>query len=141
MKAELRTHPEVVALKRQVQQYLDEEGSGNARRALQAKTAKLEKESLQKYRHEWVRQRRDWKVTTRGKVSNGQKGVADMAGTSQERQNTARRVRCDVPQCLEDMRRSIEDLLRLCTSGDIFYYPGEEPVQGLCPFCEQSVNQ
>ena len=140
MKAELRPHPEAVALERQVHQCLDEEGRRNARRALQTKTAKLEKEALRKYRHEWVRQRRDWKVATRGRVPNGQKEVPDVAGAFQERQKTARRVRCDVPQWLEDTHRSTEDLLRLCTSGDIFYYPGEEPVNGSCPFCKQPVN-
>ena len=141
VKTELRTHPEVVALQRQVHQCLDGESRRKAKKALQAKTAKLEKEALKKYRHDWVRQRRDWKVTTRGKISNGQKEVPNVAGVSQERQNIARQVRCDVPQCLEDMRRSIEDAFRLCTSGDIFYYPGEEPLDGLCPFCKEPVNK
>ena len=140
MKAELRTHPEAVALQRQVHQCLDEEGRRNSRRALQTKMAKLEKEALRKYRHEWVRQRRDWKVTTRGKVSDPQKDVPDVAGVSQEGQDTARRVRCDVPQCIEDTHRSIEDMLRLCVSGDILNYPREEPVHGLCPFCKEPVK-
>jgi hypothetical protein len=40
------------------------------------------------------------------------------------------------------MREAIQDLYTLCIRNkDVFYRPGEEPVEGLCPVCDEDIEQ
>lgn len=45
----------------------DNQAFGNAKRRLTSYRKKLKQDALRQYQENWVRERRDWKILTRGK--------------------------------------------------------------------------
>jgi hypothetical protein len=66
MKADLRKHPEVVALEEAVAR---DGKRSEASKALKGLLKRLDHRALVSYRAVWIRERRDWKILTQGKVS------------------------------------------------------------------------
>ncbi len=100
--------------------------------------ATLTKKSLQQYKLEWVRQRRDWKVTTRGKERPNDDEQTDLLGILSrlmpERGRLTQTMVSDKIVSEEERRQAIEDLCALASQDcTILYRPGEKPVEGVCP--------
>jgi len=100
--------------------------------------ASLTKKRLQQYKLEWVRDRRDWKVKTRGKERSDDNEKTDLveilSRLMPERGRPARTMISDIVVSEEERRLAIEDLFSLasqdCTT---LYRPGEKPIDGVCP--------
>lgn len=100
--------------------------------------ASLMKKSLQQYKIEWVRQRRDWKVTTRGKERPNDDENTDLleilSRVMPERGRLTRTMISDKVVSEGERRQAIEDLCSLASQDcTILYRPGEKPAEGVCP--------
>ena len=94
--------------------------------------------TLKKYKLEWVQQRRDWKIATRGKQRPDDNEKNDMLGIlSQIMPERGRLARIMVSGRVisnEERRQVIEDLFSLASQGyTTIYLPGESPINGVCP--------
>ena len=100
--------------------------------------ASLTKDSLQKYKMEWVRQRRDWKVTTRGKEIVDDHEPTDLLDVLSlmmpERQRLTKTMISDKVVSEQERRQAVEDLCFLVSQDTTtFYLPKENPIDGQCP--------
>jgi hypothetical protein len=137
MKADLEKHPEVVRLKEKEAAARDGREREEAKKALRSLLPSLEHKAFISYREAWIRQRRDWKILTRGKISP----EVDRDGNHlnlilPERSRIAEKMESDAPLTTGQMRDAIQDVYTLITRDyTVFYLPGEEPLGGLCPVC------
>ena len=131
----LRFESEVLRLKR-------ERGPASEIKAAESKSrayrARLSKKRLQQYKFEWVRERRDWKVKTRGKERPNDETKTDLldilSRVMPERGRLATTMISDRVVSEEERKEAIEDLYSLASQDRItLYRPGEKPVKGLCP--------
>ncbi|KAH9229106.1 hypothetical protein K456DRAFT_1753003 [Colletotrichum gloeosporioides 23] len=94
---------------------------------------KLKATALAEYRDQWVRDRRDWKLLTRGKVSPGT-STSDgnlVVAFIPELERVERLMLSTQPLSSECMQRAMHDLYTLASKGfAILYYPGEQPIAG-----------
>ena len=121
-----------------------QKGSGTAPQVKAAKSrvrshrANLTRQSLQLYKLEWVRQRRDWKVKTRGKERPLDDENTDLleilSHVMPEQGRLTQTMVSDKVVSEEERRQTINDPCSLasqdCTT---LYRPGEKPVKGVCP--------
>jgi hypothetical protein len=129
MKADLRNHPDVVRLE------------GEALKARRLKS--LEHRALNSYRAEWLRDRRDWKILTRGKVSpEVDTDSNQLSLVLPERNRIQAKMSDPSPLSTVEMREAIQDIYTLIARNyKVFYLPGEEPQDGLCPVCGEDVER
>ena len=143
MRADLEKHPEILKLEES-----HDAAETNAERLALLKArrnllASLGDKALTSFRKAWMRQRRDWKVLTRGKVST----EADSEGNQlnlvmPERDRISKRMQQTEQLTTVEMREAIQDIYTLCTRDyEVFYRPGEEPVEGLCPVCNGDIKK
>ena len=109
---------------------------------------KLKLEALRQYQQNWVRERRDWKVLTRGKqvVQNSSKTdfVQDVCLLIPERGRLAHQMRADYPLKPDGMWQSLQDLHALCVQDfTVLYLPRSRPVDGACPIkcCQLNIER
>ena len=100
--------------------------------------ARLIKRRLQQYKLEWIRERRDWKVKTRGKERPEDEKKTDLLNNLSrvilERGRLAKTMISDRVVSEEERKVAVEDLCSLASQDyTTLYRPGEKPVQGLCP--------
>jgi hypothetical protein len=69
MRVEPEQNPEVVALKKMEAAARHPHEAAAAKSEWRGLLKRLEREAFKSFRAEWIRERRDWKVLTRGKVS------------------------------------------------------------------------
>jgi len=129
---------EVQRLKRQRNPTCDIKAAESKARAYRAS---LTKKRLQQYKFEWIRERRDWKVKTRGKESPGDEKRTDLldilSRVMPERGRLARMMISDRVVSEEERKEAIRDLCSLASRDcTVLYRPGEQPTQGLCPVTE-----
>ena len=98
----------------------------------------LMSKALAQYQHEWVRERRDWKVLTRGKGRLESDATSDLLETMSlilpERGRLAKAMVSQEEASDESHRQTMRDLYSLISRDySVVYRPGEEPVDGLCP--------
>jgi hypothetical protein len=113
-----------------------------ARNALRSLRHRLKAKELEIYQQEWLRERRDRKILTRGKVSpfEDTDTTGYLVDFLPERQRIAENIAHKAPLSTSDMRMAIQDLYALCSKDySVIYYPDEEPVNGKCRFCSISV--
>jgi hypothetical protein len=142
MKADLEKDPEVVALQERASTASDSRERDEARKARERLLKRLEHRAFISFRHRWTRERRDWKILTRGKVSsevdtdNGR-----LILLIPERARIADKMKRESGLTMNEMRDATRDLLTLCTRDyTVFFRPGEEPINGLCPVCNREMH-
>ncbi|KAL2440885.1 hypothetical protein ABEF95_008226 [Exophiala dermatitidis] len=133
--------PHLCELQSEVQALTLKEGQGatltEAKRRLASYRKTLKHAALRQHQEEWVRERRDWKILTRGKEQPGDICKTDLAGRLcliPERGRLAQRMASDEPLSPDAMWDAMRDLHALCIRDfSVLYLPGLEPVDGACP--------
>jgi hypothetical protein len=120
-----------------------QDGSKHDKVACRLLLTRLEKKALISFRQAWVRQRRVWKILTRGKLSPEIDVDRDQLNrVIPERDRTSKKMRQTGHLTIPEMREAIQDFYTLCIrNNDVFYRPGEEPLEGLCPVCDEDIEQ
>ncbi|KAH0430804.1 hypothetical protein CcaCcLH18_07584 [Colletotrichum camelliae] len=134
---------EVVDLEEQISLAVTADHKTKLSGSLQNLRRKLKATALSDYREQWVKDRRNWKLLTRGKVSpdtstsDGNLIVAFIP----ELKRVERLMLSNQPLSSECMQRATHDLYILASNGfEILYYPGEEPIAGRCQFCNVEIE-
>ena len=92
---------------------------------------------MKKYKEEWVKSRRDWKITTRGKEQSDDDPKAELSEilsvVMPERGRFAKAMISNSLAFNEERMQVIEDLYSLMTQDcSVLYRPGEKPANGVC---------
>ncbi|MCJ1426427.1 hypothetical protein MMC29_004330 [Sticta canariensis] len=133
--------PRLLELERTVREHspADPEGAKEAKRSLAVSCRKtLTRLALRRYQEEWVRERRDWKVLTRGKEQPRDLCTTDLVHNLclliPERGRLAQLMASDEPLSPGAMWDAMRDLHSLCSRDfSVLYLPGHEPLDGSCP--------
>ena len=146
--AAISRHPQFLALESEMSRLKSEHGSPSqiqaAVRQTRACRLRLTRKRLQQYKLEWVRERRDWKVATRGQGRSEEPAPTDLsdilARVMPERGRLAKTMISNRVVSEKERKDAIRDLCTLtsldCTT---VYRPGEEPTQGVCPVANCSL--
>ncbi|KAH0543790.1 hypothetical protein FGG08_001972 [Glutinoglossum americanum] len=143
IEASLKQDSELLRLKSEVQQ-LEVNENANFHEISMAKAKvrdylrSLKAKTLQQYKQDWVQNRRDWKVITRGKEPTENVNKTDLTRSLflvlPERDRLSTMMASDKPLTEGEMRQAMRDLHSLCVRDyTVLYRPGEEPVDGACP--------
>lgn len=132
--------PRLLELERKVQEHspADPEAAKNAKRSLASCRKTLTRLALRQHQEEWVRERRDWKILTRGKEQPHDLCRTDLVDSLclliPERGRLAQRMASDEPLSPGAMWDAMRDLHSLCSRDlSVLYLPGHEPLDGSCP--------
>lgn len=150
--AVISQYPQLLDLESKVHQLKSGQGSPSQIQAAVSKARacrlRLTRKRLQQYKLEWVRERRDWKVITRGKGRAEEQSQTDLsdilAQVMPERGRLAKTMISAQVVSEKERKDAIKDLCSLasldCTT---IYRPGEEPAQGSCPIksCSLAVHR
>ncbi|KAF4430809.1 hypothetical protein CFRS1_v009588 [Colletotrichum fructicola] len=112
--------------------------------ALHSLRRRLRSNALTEYRRNWVRERRDWKVLTRGKVQPALGPVRSNQLTPfiPELERVERLMVSMSKLGKLSMRQAVQDLYSLASKDcTVLYYPGEEPIGGGCRFCGTDLSK
>jgi Protein of unknown function (DUF3435) len=142
-KNEVENDPLVVEQKARIAAAKSPADGAAARKQLQSLLKSLRHKALASYRKKWVRERRDWKILTRGRVATDiDAEVSWLCLLIPERARIAEKMRRKSALSVEEMREATRDLLALCKRDyTVFYLPGEEPVNGACPVCNNKMEK
>jgi hypothetical protein len=146
MRADLERDPAAAALKAR------EEAAQAAQDAREADAAKkdrlrllnrLERKAFTTYQKEWIKKRRAEKVLSRGRVSSAvDTEVSRLCLLIPERARIAAMTEQNSPLPLDKVREALRDLVALCKRDyTVFFLPGEEPLNGRCPVCDQEMQR
>ncbi|KAL4746587.1 hypothetical protein BDW72DRAFT_197529 [Aspergillus terricola var. indicus] len=109
------------------------------KKQLQVLRDRLYNTELAKYRDEWIQNRVEMQVKSGGKASDVivYNDITQCLFKAQpERQRIAELMPSDKSVSYQEMLSAVESLLIYCTKDyDVFYRPGEEPLDGSCPVC------
>ncbi|KZL81211.1 hypothetical protein CI238_13164 [Colletotrichum incanum] len=136
---DLSKSKEVLLLKQQISAATDEDVRMELSSSLRSVLRQLKAKALTKHRQDWVRERRDWKILTRGKVAPicPDKNGNHLTAFIPELDRTAK-IMVSGKECT---REAIRDLYALASQDfTILYYPGEKPIQGQCRFCSTDMS-
>ncbi|KAI3557141.1 hypothetical protein CABS02_02692 [Colletotrichum abscissum] len=136
---DLRKREDVMILEQRISTTDDAAVKTNLTKSLRRLQRRLKTEALAEYRQLWVRERRDWKTLTRGKVepSRSDNNVNCLVAFIPELGRTTKMM-VSGEECTKE---AIQDLFTLASKDfTILYYPGEEPIQGQCRFCNISMK-
>ena len=94
--------------------------------------------ALRQHQEAWVRERRDWKILTRGKERPHDLCRTELVDNLYllipERGRLAQRMASDEPLSSNAMWDAMRDLHSLCRRDlSVLYLPGHEPLDGCCP--------
>lgn len=98
----------------------------------------LEREARKTYQRQWVSDRRDWEILTRGKeIAKPQENVDILQCLFQlipERKRLAHWMAAENPLPSQEMWQAMADIHTLLTKDlTVIYLPGHEPIEGTCP--------
>ena len=143
MEADLEKDPEIVKLKEKAAVARDGSERDQALNALRSLMTSVRRKALVSFRMSWIRQRRDWKVLTRGKASlEVDTDGNPLALILPERKRIQEKMSSGSPLSKDEMREAIQDFYTLITRDyTVFYRPGEEPVGGSCPVCGEDLER
>ena len=138
----INRHPDLCELEKKIQTLtcsrLDDHALRKTRQHHANHLKKLKLNALRQYQAHWVRERRDWKILTRGRIAAPDKGrtefVHNICLLIPERGRLAQTMAAD--QALEPhgMWRALQDVYNLCKHDfTVLYLPGSRPVDGACP--------
>jgi hypothetical protein len=115
------------------------------RKQIQVLKTRLHNSELAKYREEWIRRRVETQVRAGGTAPEAvvYNDVAHCLFKAQpDRQRIANMMPMDNHLSYQDMLSVVESLLAYCTKDyNVFYRPGEEPVDGRCPVGKCDLTQ
>lgn len=99
---------------------------------------RLRLNALQQYQSEWVQKQRDWKILTRGKLSSDcieqSTRFQTLCKAMPELGRLAAVMSGNEPLSFDQKIVVAKDLhTHIARNFDVFYRPGEEPCNGLCP--------
>ena len=146
LEAELCQNSEIIRLKLEISNAnLDPDQVAQLGRDLRNLMKRLRNKALEQYKKEWVKDRRDWKILTRGKST----GHCNLDRTHiliilfPERRRIAELMQRDESLNDTETRQANLDLCTLCIRDcTVVYRPGEEPTtNGKCPVCHQDINR
>jgi hypothetical protein len=143
-KLSLEKHPDILKLQEQVFEADDVLAKDAATKALRSLREQLHKAELKSYKEEWLRERRDWKILTRGKIPlpHDLDKAGQIVDLIPERQRIAKQMPLKTPLTGSDMLLAIQDLCTLCINDfSVVYYPGEGPLDGNCRFCQSPMEK
>ena len=138
----VRQDPQLLALTDQVSQLIKENAPASDLKTAKSKAhschSKLIKKALKEYQLEWVKNRRDSKILTRGKVQPDTGIQPDllhiMSLIFPECRRLAQAMIAKEKASDEERRQIRKDLYSLISRDYlVVYLPGEEPVDGFCP--------
>jgi hypothetical protein len=129
-----------------------QESSGSSLKEAKGRLASyrktLKQTTLRHYQENWIRDRRDWKILTRGTEEAGDLCKTDLVRNLHllipERGRLAQSMASDEPLSPAAMWRAMGDLHSLCTQDlTVLYLPGSEPREGACPVkcCQLKMNR
>jgi hypothetical protein len=130
------------ALKSEVQALVQEGGAGSeldeAKGRWNSYHKALYRKTLRRYQKQWVQDRRDWKIVTRGKEQPRGLCKTDLVQNLclliPERGRLALIMASDDPLSPAATWQAMQDLHSLCTRDlSVLYLPGLEPFEGACP--------
>ena len=141
-KARVNRDPQLLKLQKRVQllqsgpvSNIDIKSATNEARNYRAR---IMRKRLAQFQLEWVRQRRDWKINTRGKESPEDDTETDLENALSrimpERSRLARMMLSDRPATERERKQCIADLCYLISQDSTaFSLPEEGLIQGKCP--------
>lgn len=143
IEASLAHDPKLLELESQARQLETDEETDpcqvrEAKKRVRDYRSSLKAKTFQQYQQDWVRNRRVWKIITRGKESPEDviktDFVQNLGLMMPERGRLAEMMATDRPLKQEEMRQAMQDLYSLCIRDfTVLYRPGEEPIDGACP--------
>ena len=134
--------PELRELEKEMQTLAQPGGGSKARSRPKQQYAnrlkKLKKQALRQYQETWIRERRDWKILTRGKAAAQDKSKTDFVQSLclliPERGRLAQQMAADHALEPAEMWQALQDLYTLCVQDfTVLYLPKSRPVDGACP--------
>lgn len=104
-----------------------------------------ERAALKQYQHDWTRERRDWKVQTRGEKQPDDTSRVDlvhcMSYLTPERQRITEHLTSTLALTDDSRWNVCEDLYKLCArNSTTIYLPGHDPIEDKCPIRKCSQN-
>jgi Protein of unknown function (DUF3435) len=140
VKQRSKDDPQFRKLEKEVQRLIHSDPTAlkEAKRRLRNYRRALERRTLQQYQEDWVRERRDWKILSRGKEQPKDACKSDVVQILRllipERERLAQKMALDEPLSSNVMWQATSDLYALCHQDTtVLYLPGHEPVEGACP--------
>ncbi|KAK5214871.1 hypothetical protein LTR96_011715 [Exophiala xenobiotica] len=134
--------PELRDLEKEMQTLAQTGGGSKARSQHKQRYAnrlkKLKNKALRQYQEQWTRERRDWKILTRGKEAAPDKSKTDFVQSLclliPERGRLAQEMAADHALEPTEMWQALQDLYTLCVQDfTVLYLPKSCPVDGACP--------
>lgn len=112
-----------------------------AGRRLQSQQQVLKKQALWRWRDEWLDDRYDRIIQTKGRISNTKTSAVGhcqaLFGVMPERKRLAQTMKSNTARARHERLICVQDLTALSTRNfEVLYRPGEEPINGACPVCE-----
>ncbi|KAI9764757.1 MAG: hypothetical protein M1840_008026 [Geoglossum simile] len=142
IEASLRQDSNLLELKNKVQQLEADENVdpceiSMAKSKVREYFRSLKAKTLQQYKQDWVRNRRDWKVTTHGKEPAKDVNRTDFTQSlflvMPECGRLAKMMASDEPLIEGEIQQAMQDLYSLCVRDyTVLYRLGEEPIDGAC---------
>jgi hypothetical protein len=148
---ELKCDPVLIEIDREIEvakAYGTAEEIQNLERKRKNERRKIYAAELRNFQTEWVQERQEWKILTRGKLS------PDVTERTTEKQalcnvmpelgRLVERMSSDEPLTFREKLEVTKDLHALCMRDvDVVYLPGGEPVNGHCPAstCGKFINE
>lgn len=109
---------------------------------------KLERKTLRQFQEQWMKERRQWKILSRGKIPATDSHSSDLfniiCSLIPERGRLATLMASKTPLSSADMWGAIRDLIALCKyDHTVAYLPDHEPIDGRCPVhgCGQQLDR
>jgi len=144
--------PELRALEKEMHTLAQTGGGSKARSQPKQRYAnrlkKLKNQALRQYQEHWIRERRDWKILTRGKEAAQNKSKTDFIQSIYllipERGRLAQQMAVDHALEPAEMWQALQDLYNLCVQDfTVLYLPKSRPVDGAYPLkcCQLRMNR
>jgi len=137
--AEMSRHPEVTLIEQQLEHCDSEIHRDELRREIVNLLKRLKSLALKQYQKAWIKEQRDLRILTRGKLTTGGDPTEEhiLISLYPERQRISVFMKLDEGLTDIQMRQAGIDLYSLCTRDcTAVYRPGEEPtIDDKCPVC------
>lgn len=135
-------NPELLQLQEEVEQLIkdcaDEYTISMAKQNLRRCRRQIKDEALRQYRVDWVQERRDWKILSRGKELPKDPVRTDVAQDifriMPERARVAKMMLFMRRLSVMEKLQAVLDLCTLCIQNvEVLHLPNEKPIGGACP--------
>lgn len=140
LEEQLHRDPKILELESELSAHVQSDPAAaiETKRNLTSYRKTLKRLTLRKYQEAWIRERRDWKILTRGKQQAADVSRTDLVESLYllipERGRLARMMVDEKPMSPDARRQATTDLVSLCTRDlSVLYLPGLQPIGGACP--------